>query len=399
MNTRIDINNYDYHLPEQKIAKYPLAKRDHSKMLYYNAGSLQDKHFYDLPDLLPDNAALYFNNTRVLYARLPFVKSTGANIEVFCLEPHTPADYAMNLQNTKTCRWKCLVGNLKKWKNGSIHLKGHEDLRLEASLVSRKQDYVVIEFAWQGGLAFADILSKAGGVPIPPYLNRNAEEQDKQTYQTLYSRIDGSVAAPTAGLHFTPEIFEQIKNRGIATHEVTLHVGAGTFRPVSSSSVDEHEMHQEYIHVNKATIKSLLNENQTVYAVGTTTVRTLESIYWIGVSILQKMPEKISVFEVGQWEPYSYSSLPSRKAALNALLSYMNKFDIDSINGSTQIIIVPGYKHQVVQGLITNFHQPRSTLLLLLASFVGENWKSMYEHAKNNDYRFLSYGDSCFIKI
>ncbi|MDA3867023.1 MAG: S-adenosylmethionine:tRNA ribosyltransferase-isomerase [Salinivirgaceae bacterium] len=399
MNTHIDINNYDYYLPEQKIAKYPLAKRDHSKMLYYNAGSLQDKHFYDLPDLLPDNAALYFNNTRVLYARLPFVKSTGANIEVFCLEPHAPADYAINLQNTQSCQWKCLVGNLKKWKTGSLILKGHEHLGLEASIVSREQDYVVVEFTWQGEVAFADILSQAGGVPIPPYLNRKAEEQDKKTYQTLYSRIDGSVAAPTAGLHFTSEILEHIKKRGIPSHEVTLHVGAGTFRPVSSNSVDEHEMHQEYIHVNKATILALLANKHAVYAVGTTTVRTLESIYWIGVSILQKMPEKVTVFEVEQWAPYKNSKLPSRKAALEAILDYMEKYDMDSINGSTQIIIVPGYKHQVVKGLITNFHQPRSTLLLLLASFVGEFWKTMYDHALNEDYRFLSYGDSCFIKV
>lgn len=398
MNNQIDINDYDYNLPEERIAKYPLSRRDQSKMLIYDNGNVSDGVFHNLVEYLPTNAALFFNNTKVLYARLPFVKSTGAKIEVFCLEPHFPVDYSLNLISKSSCQWKCLVGNLKKWKTGVITLENNPQFELKAEIVSREPEHVVVDFSWSGDWSFAEILSEAGGVPIPPYLNRRAEAADKETYQTMYSRIEGSVAAPTAGLHFTPELMSGLKESSIPLHEVTLHVGAGTFRPVSCDDVSQHTMHQEFITVKREVIESLLSSKHIVYAVGTTTVRTLESLYWIGVKIWQKMPLSEVFFHVEQWEPYQTSILPSTKEVLEAVLRYMDTFAVDVISGKTSIIIVPGYKHKIVQGLITNFHQPRSTLLLLLASFIGDRWKDMYAHAIINEYRFLSYGDSCLIK-
>ncbi len=393
----IDIKNYDYRLPGEKIAKYPLEQRDRSQLLQYDEGNISDHQFFELPDLLPKKTALYFNNTRVLYARLPFRKSTGAKIEVFCLEPHEPRDYAENLSQKPTCQWKCLVGNLKKWKSGKLVLDGHEELGLKAEMIERTANYVLISFNWKADIAFADVLEKAGNVPIPPYLNRNSEDKDKTTYQTLYSRIDGSVAAPTAGLHFTPAVFDRLSTRKITRHEVTLHVGAGTFRPVDHDDVRQHEMHREFIHVGRDVIESLLDSDKQVYAVGTTTVRTLESLYWVGVQVFEQMPANEKSFTVKQWEPYGKENTISKEKALLKILEYLDLINSDYITARTQIIIVPGYRHRVVEGLLTNFHQPRSTLLLLLASFVGDDWKKMYKHALQNNYRFLSYGDSCLI--
>ncbi len=393
----IDIKNYDYNLPNEKIARYPLKRRDESALLFYDKGKIFDHQFLELPGLLPSNSALYFNNTRVLYARLPFRKSTGAKIEIFCLEPHSPLEYAENLIQKTQCQWKCLVGNLKKWKTGTLFLDGHEELGLEAEMIEKFENHVVVSFAWKDNISFAEVLEKAGNVPIPPYLNRESEDKDKHTYQTLYSRIDGSVAAPTAGLHFTQNVFGKLNARKITRHEVTLHVGAGTFRPVEHDDVRKHEMHQEYIHVDREVIKSLLNTEKQIYAVGTTTVRTLESLYWIGVQLKKKMPENEKTFLVDQWEPYNKQDTIAKNAALLEILKYLDKFNTDYLSAKTKIIIVPGYEHRLVKGLVTNFHQPRSTLLLLLASFVGDDWKKMYEHALENNYRFLSYGDSCLI--
>ncbi len=395
----IDINKYNYELPAERIAKYPLKKRDASKLLVYNKGAIEDHIFSELPELLPRHTRMFFNNTKVLYARLPFEKITGAQIEIFCLEPHDPADYSMNLTTRKRCQWKCLVGNLKKWKSGVLKLKGHDKIGLEASMIEKTPEHVVVEFTWKTDFSFAEILEEAGNVPIPPYLNRAAEEEDKSTYQTTYSKIDGSVAAPTAGLHFTPEVFQQLKAQHIPLHEVTLHVSAGTFRPVDHDNVRRHQMHEEYIHVDRATIASLVDNKHNVLAVGTTTVRTLESLYWIGVQILNNKPNQEHFFNVEQWEPYKEVGSSTTQEALKAILEYMDRFKLDYITGNTRIIIVPGYEHRVVDLLLTNFHQPKSTLLLLLASFIGDEWQKMYQHALNNNYRFLSYGDSCLIKL
>ena len=397
MNNNVDIQEFDYILPDERIAKYPLLNRDNAKMLIYNNGELSDDFFYNLPLQLPKNTALCFNNTKVLYARLLFQKSTGANIEIFCLEPFYPNDYSVNLSQNGKCQWKCLVGNLKKWKDGAIALSGNRHFELTAQVVSRETDYVIVEFSWNNQWSFADILAEAGAVPIPPYLNRASEEVDKETYQTLYSKIEGSVAAPTAGLHFTPGVLNEIDRLGINRHEVTLHVGAGTFRPVSSSNVVNHIMHQEYITVQRSVIESLKHNEQIIYAVGTTTVRTLESLYWIGVQVNNEMPKDEVIFHVNQWEPYNKLNLPSKTQAIDSILEYMNLFSLTTLKARTSIIIVPGYNHKIVNGLITNFHQPRSTLLLLLASFVGDRWREMYQHALNHEYRFLSYGDSCLI--
>lgn len=397
MNNNIDINIYHYNLPDERIAKYPLKKRDHSKLLKIENGEISDHHFYDLADLLPPQSAMFYNNTKVLYARLRFQKLTGANIEIFCLEPYLPVDYAENLGNKKSVEWNCIVGNLKKWKAGKIFLKDDTEIGLSAEIVERKAEHLVIRFNWNLEISFAEVLEKAGQVPIPPYLNRDSEEKDKSTYQTLYSKVEGSVAAPTAGLHFTDEVFKTLKTKSINWNEVTLHVGAGTFRPVEKDNVIDHEMHQEFITVQKSAIESLYHNQQKVIAVGTTTVRTLESLYWIGNQLVNEMVEHEKIFQVCQWEPYNSDLLSDPKDALKAILSYMEKNNLNVLSGNTQIIIVPGYKHKIVNGLITNFHQPKSTLLLLLASFVGDYWKVMYNHALQNGYRFLSYGDSCLI--
>lgn len=395
------IDNYDYPLPDERIAKHPLAVRDACKLLVYRGGSEpEEKVFRELPDLLPSPAMLIYNNTRVINARLRFHKSTGATIEIFCLEPSSPADYAENFAQTSHCSWTCFVGNSKRWKSGCLTAEiaiGEQKCILTAERLEAKGNAWTVEFTWTGGFTFADIISAAGEIPIPPYLNRSTEASDSKDYQTVYSHINGSVAAPTAGLHFTPELLEAISARGIERREVTLHVGAGTFQPVKSDSIGEHPMHSEFIAVERTLIEDLAEkaEKEPVIAVGTTSVRTLESLYHIGCLIHEGKWDG----EVPQWYPYdeTHPNL-STAEALGVLAKYLKDNDSPTLIASTRIIIAPGYKYRVVKGMVTNFHQPRSTLLLLVSAFVGdEKWRSLYDFALNRDFRFLSYGDACLL--
>ncbi len=396
----IHIEDYNYDLPESRIAKYPLTNRDTSKLLIYRKGNIQDAKFCDLPNYIPENSLMIFNNTKVIQARLHFQKTTGAQIEIFCLEPHLPNDYLLNFQQTKKCSWICLIGNLKKWKEDKlikkVTLKG-EEIEIQANRIKANNDSHIIEFEWDNpSFTFSDLLEVIGELPIPPYLNRETEEQDKQTYQTVYSKIDGSVAAPTAGLHFTPQVFDNLKRKEIETTEVTLHVGAGTFRPVKSEHIKDHVMHSEFISVKKEVIEKLINHKGKVIAVGTTSVRTLESLYYLGVTLGKKT---ISDLHVPQWQPYTESENQlSVHESLSNILHYLESDGLDTLIANTQIIIAPGYQFKIVDGIVTNFHQPQSTLLLLVSAFLGDyNWTKIYKHALNNDYRFLSYGDSSLL--
>ncbi len=396
----IHIDAYDYDLPDNRIAKYPLAERDSSKLLIYQDGNISDHTFRSLPEHLPTESLMVFNNTKVIQARLHFQKMTGAQIEIFCLEPHSPHDYLLNFQQTDKCSWICLVGNSKKWKEGELYkqleIKGTR-IEIKAKRLQSYGDSHIVEFSWDNTtISFADILEAVGELPIPPYLNRKTEELDKETYQTVYSKIKGSVAAPTAGLHFTDNIISSLQNKGIATTEVTLHVGAGTFKPVKSDLIKDHEMHSEFISVKRDVIERLVNQKGKVIAVGTTSVRTLESLYYIGELLAEKETQEI---KVEQWQPYKKeSNILSKEEALNNILSYLDKHHLTTLVANTQIMIAPGYEFKIVDGIITNFHQPKSTLLLLVSAFVGDgNWHKIYEHALNNDYRFLSYGDSSLL--
>jgi S-adenosylmethionine:tRNA ribosyltransferase-isomerase len=397
---QIHIQDYNYELPDERIAKYPLIKRDNSKLLVYRNGKITDAIFKDLENFLPDNALLVFNNTKVIQARVHFRKATGAMIEIFCLEPHSPNDYQLNFQQAERCSWVCLIGNLKKWKDGSLTRqidRNGEIINLKASRKQSHGDSHIIEFEWDNpNVTFSELLEIVGELPIPPYLNRETEEQDKQTYQTVYSKIDGSVAAPTAGLHFTPEVMESLTKRGVKLAELTLHVGAGTFRPVKSELIGEHAMHSEFISVKKDFIEGLLRHNGKVIAVGTTSVRTLESLYYIGVLLKDKTASHL---HVPQWMPYADSNdLLSVADSLQNIIEYLDRNSLNTLIADTQIIIAPGYEFKIVDGIVTNFHQPQSTLLLLVSAFVGDdNWKSIYKHALDSDYRFLSYGDSSLL--
>ena len=402
----IQIAEYNYPLPDERIAKFPLAERDHSKLLVYNKGAVSHDIFYNLPNYLPKGALMVYNNTKVIQARLHFNKETGALIEVFCLEPIQPNDYVLNFQQTKHCAWLCLVGNLKKWKEGSlrkeIDVKGKK-IVLTATRGEMHGTSHWIDFDWNDdSITFADILEGVGELPIPPYLNRKTEESDKKTYQTVYSKIKGSVAAPTAGLHFTDKVLKDIDAHGIEREEVTLHVGAGTFKPVKSEEIEGHEMHSEYIFVTKHTIERLLAHDASAIAVGTTSVRTLESLYYIGVT-LQSNPDasENDLLHVRQWMPYEYAdSEPnpiSAKQALQNIKDYLDRNALDALHTSTQIIIAPGYDYKIVKMLVTNFHQPQSTLLLLVSAFVKGDWHKIYDYALANDFRFLSYGDSSLL--
>jgi S-adenosylmethionine:tRNA ribosyltransferase-isomerase len=396
---KIRIEDYNYNLPDDRIAKYPLVKRDCSKLLVYKGGKISDTVFSNLGDFLPENTLMVFNNTKVIQARLHFRKATGAQIEIFCLEPHTPNDYQLNFQQTDKCSWVCLIGNLKKWKEGDlvkeIIIEG-DRIELKARRIQSHGDSHIVEFEWDNKhITFSELLEAVGELPIPPYLNRDTEEQDKQTYQTVYSKIDGSVAAPTAGLHFTPEVFASLENRGMKLAELTLHVGAGTFRPVKSKLIEDHVMHSEFISVKKETIEQLLNHQGKIIAVGTTSVRTLESLYYLGVILKDKT---ISHLRVSQWMPYQDSIGLSVKESLNNILDHLHLNNLTTLVADTQIIIAPGYKFRIVDGIITNFHQPQSTLLLLVSALVGDSkWKEIYQHALDNNYRFLSYGDSSLL--
>lgn len=392
----IQISQYDYDLPDIRIAKYPLSQRDSSKLLVYKQGKIDQTVFSSISTHLPPRSLLVYNNTKVIHARLFFQKDTGAIIEIFCLEPIQPSDYQMVFQSTKRCTWKCMVGNLKKWKQGALTLvcdvKGVSiELVAERDMINSQ---IHIHFSWNNvGVTFGDILEAIGKLPIPPYLHRESEENDEITYQTVYSKEQGSVAAPTAGLHFTDEVLARLHQTGICTTEITLHVGAGTFLPVRSATIGEHTMHTEMVVISKQTIKHLQASIGNIIAVGTTSVRSLESLYHIGVQVSKQQYH----LSVSQWEPYSDHQLLSPFEALQAVIQYLNNNGLTEIRFSTNIIILPSYQRKIVTGLITNFHQPKSTLLLLIAAFVGEDWKKMYEYALNNDFRFLSYGDSSLL--
>ena len=415
MNTKdIHISDYSYALDDERIAKFPMAERDHSKLLVYNHGQVTDDVFYNLPKYLPEGELMVFNNTKVIQARLHFRKESGALIEVFLLEPAQPVDYEQVFQQTDACAWLCLVGNLKKWKEGTLTrtltLGGHT-VTLSATRRREVGTSQLVELAWTGGNSFAEILDAVGELPIPPYLNRDSQESDKTTYQTVYSKIKGSVAAPTAGLHFTERVLHDIDERGIEREELTLHVGAGTFRPVKSETIGQHPMHTEYIAVRRHTIERLIAHGGRAIAVGTTSVRTLESLYYMGLKVMQNPDIAEEELHVNQWEPYASDDGPSGKEngqcsmvngqcsmePLQALLDWMDRRQLTVLHSSTQIIIAPGYDYKVVKMLVTNFHQPQSTLLLLVSAFVHGDWHTIYDYALGHDFRFLSYGDSSLL--
>lgn len=395
----IEIKEYNYELPDERIAKYPLAERDASKLLVYRDLVIEDKNFKDISDYIPEDSLMVFNNTKVIQARMYFKKATGAQIEIFCLDPYLPHDYNLIFQTTHTCSWYCMVGNQKKWKEDSLT----KEIEIEGTIViltarklKMRGNTSVIEFEWDNeDFSFADLLEAAGELPIPPYLNRETEDDDKERYQTLYSKIIGSVAAPTAGLHFTDEVMAKLKQKAIAIDEITLHVGAGTFKPVKSDTIGAHEMHSEFISVTKQTIENLLNHKGNIVAVGTTSVRTLESLYYIGLLLNDK--PNVDELKVKQWQPYETQTEISKQQALKNILDYLNENSLDKLLADTQIMIVPGYRFKIVDAIITNFHQPQSTLLLLVSAFVGGNWKTIYDHALAHNYRFLSYGDSSLL--
>lgn len=397
----IQIAAYNYLLPDERIAKYPLAERDASKLLVNEKGVIEESRFKHLPDYLPEDSLLVFNNTRVIHARLLFRKATGAHIEIFCLEPVEPSDYVLVFQQRKQCTWKCLVGNRKRWKEGvlQMNIKIKED---RVVLTAEKEDAdiesVQITFSWDHpDYTFAEILDAAGVLPIPPYLHRETEDADLQTYQTVYSKIKGSVAAPTAGLHFTPEVFSTLKKKGIICEEITLHVGAGTFKPVKSETIGEHSMHTESFIVLRSTIERLIERLGNVIAVGTTSVRTLESLYYMGLKLLNNPDINEEELIVKQWEPYQINPDAEPEKALRAILDYLDRKQANELVTATQIMIVPGYSFRVVRGIVTNFHQPQSTLLLLVSAFVKGDWKKIYDYALDHDFRFLSYGDSSLL--
>ena len=402
MDTKhIQIRDYDYPLPDERIAKFPLTERDSSKLLVYEGGRISETVFRNLPSLLPEGSLMVFNNTRVIQARLHFRKGEaqdGALIEVFLLEPANPVEYQENFATKGSCSWYCLVGNLKKWKEGPLTRDfkiQNSNYKLTAERVGTHGTSQEIKFEWDASLTWAEVIDAVGELPIPPYLNRKTQESDKTTYQTVYSKIKGSVAAPTAGLHFTKRVLADIDAKGIEREEVTLHVGAGTFRPVKSEDIGGHDMHTEHIAVHRQTIERLLAHNGEAIAVGTTSVRTLESLYYLGVLASQGKED----LHVPQWMPYEYNDSLSVKDALTALLHYMNERQEDVLHASTQIIIAPGYKYHIVRRMITNFHQPQSTLLLLVSAFIGEGWHDVYDYALNHDFRFLSYGDSSMLTL
>ena len=397
----IAIADYDYPLPDERIAKFPLAERDRSKLLVYRDGTINESQFFHLPELLPEGAMLLFNNTKVIHARLFFRKPTGSVIEIFCLEPYQQP-VAEAFEERQRCTWLCFIGNNKKWKEGSLSSEfeiQNSKFRIAASRREAKGNAWIVDFEWTGGISFAEVIEYAGVIPLPPYLNRDAEESDKERYQTVYAHYEGSVAAPTAGLHFTDRLLKELNNKGFLTEYITLHVGAGTFKPVSSDTIGEHEMHVEKVQISRQNIINILHQlGKPIIPVGTTTVRTLESVYWFGVK-LQPKPD-LEAMHILQWDPYGLEAENiSTKPAYQNVLDWMDRKGIEHLDGDTQLLIAPGYKYHVISGLITNFHQPKSTLLLLVSALVGDAWKECYRYALDNGFRFLSYGDSClFLK-
>lgn len=400
----IHISDFNYPLPDERIAKFPLPVRDQSKLLVYRHGKVSEDTFTSLPSYLSKGDLMIFNNTKVIQARLHFRKETGALIEVFCLEPIAPNDYVLNFQQTEHTAWLCMIGNLKKWKEGilqrDMEVKGQK-ITLTASRGKCQGTSHWIDFHWNNPeITFADILEVFGELPIPPYLNRESQESDKETYQTVYSKIKGSVAAPTAGLHFTPRVLDALQDKGIDLEELTLHVGAGTFKPVKSEEIEGHEMHTEYISVSRKTIEKLIAHEAQAIAVGTTSVRTLESLYHIGVTLLHNPEATDEELHVKQWQPYEaeteFQNIPATEA-LKAILNYLNHNHMEALHTSTQIIIAPGYDYKIVKAMVTNFHQPQSTLLLLVSAFVKGDWRTIYDYALSHNFRFLSYGDSSLL--
>ena len=416
----IHIADYNYNLPDERIAKFPLAERDASKLLIYNQGKVSEDVFSSLPKYLPTGALMVFNNTKVIQARLHFRKSPsvsngvevqGALIEVFCLEPALPNDYQLNFSQKGSVQWYCLVGNLKKWKEGKlfreIEMPNGEQVTLACERKGLHGTSHIIEFSWNGNYTWAELLDAVGELPIPPYLNRETQESDKTTYQTVYSKIKGSVAAPTAGLHFTERVLKALDEAGIDREELTLHVGAGTFKPVKSEEIGGHDMHTEHIAVRRQTIEKLIAHGGEAIAVGTTSVRTLESLYYMGILAMQGKED----LHVPQWMPYEEKTTADGQQSteiaqrvgwstvncLQALLAYMDQHHLDVLHSSTQIIIAPGYEYHIVRRMVTNFHQPQSTLLLLVSAFLKGDWRKVYDYALSHDFRFLSYGDSSLL--
>jgi S-adenosylmethionine:tRNA ribosyltransferase-isomerase len=397
----IDLKDYEYNLPEDRIAKFPLEKRDSSQLLEYRKGTIKHHHFFDLPQLLDANSLLVYNNTKVIPARLIFQRQTGARIEVFLLHPTAPSRIISEIMTSKKpVVWETMVGNLKKWKEeetlqGIIKIDAKEVI-LTARLTNK--DLMQVEFFWNDSeIAFVDLIEACGETPLPPYLNRKAQEDDKSRYQTVYSEKEGAVAAPTAGLHFTEEVFAALRKKGIQEAALTLHVSAGTFQPIKVKAVQEHPMHSEQMEINRETIEKLLSHSGKIVAVGTTSVRTLESMYWYGVQLIENRGNR---FDIEKLVPYaSRAYLPTREEALQAILKELDQSSADTLFGTTSIFIFPGYKFQLVDGLITNFHQPGSTLVLLIAALVGADWEKIYQEALDSDYRFLSYGDSSLLWI
>lgn len=415
VNTKeIHISDYNYALPDERIAKFPLKERDHSKLLIYRHGEVGEDVFFHLPDYLPKGALMVFNNTKVIQARMHFRKETGALIEVFLLEPAEPSDYELMFQTTCSCSWYCMVGNLKKWKEGTLKREFVVDDATFVMTATRKAEHGtshLVEFQWMplNGSSvnrqpsFAEVIDAVGELPIPPYLNRETQESDKTTYQTVYSKIKGSVAAPTAGLHFTERVLQAIDKCGIEREELTLHVGAGTFKPVKSEQIADHEMHTEYVSVKRSTLERLIAHDAQAIAVGTTSVRTLESLYYMGVKLAANPDLTEEELHVNQWEPYEKESgganggVLSPVDALRQIVAWLDRHEINTLHSSTQIIIAPGYDYKIVKMLVTNFHQPQSTLLLLVSAFVKGDWHVIYDYALAHEFRFLSYGDSSLL--
>ena len=400
MIPQIKIEDYNYPLDDSRIAKYPLAERDASKLLHYKDAQVKEYSFRDLPSLLPEGAIMVFNETKVVPARMFFQRDTGAHIEIFCLEPVNPPEYNTIFASTECCSWKCVVGNLKKWKNDVLSLINTADdpdiakLALKASMVRKEGNTAVVEFRWSTGVPFSRVLDMAGNVPIPPYLNRETEAIDLERYQTLYARVRGSVAAPTAGLHFTPRVLDAIGQKGIDINDVCLHVGAGTFLPVKSSNVADHPMHREPFSVGIGLLRKLAEKKAPLIAVGTTSVRTLESLYYAGVDCIENGAPK----DIGQWVPYEREYPYSTEESLKALVEYLESNNLEELKLGTRIIIVPGFRFRLVDYLVTNFHQPESTLILLVSAFVKGDWRRIYDFALANGFRFLSYGDSSLLE-
>lgn len=397
----IDLSDYDYGLPDDRIAQYPVNERDMAKLLIHSNNNLMKDTFKNISDHIPSDSLLIFNNTRVIRARILFFKGTGAIIEVLCLDPLSPPEYELSFGSEGPVEWNCIIGNLKKWKSGKIVAPFYHNARefsLTAEKIRAEGETWRVRFSWDcRATCFGDVIEAAGHIPLPPYIKRDDEAEDITRYQTVYSRIKGSVAAPTAGLHFTDKVFEKLRGKGIKTAELTLHVGAGTFQPIKTSNVSDHEMHCEHFIINRETVESLLDNQDKIIGVGTTTTRTLESLYWLGVKLTDIPSLDTTEFKLGQWEAYNLRTDISVKESLNAVLTRLKLENTSNIEASTSLMIVPGYKFRMINGLITNFHQPNSTLLLLISAWLGKKWKKIYRYALENDFRFLSYGDSSLL--